>query len=75
MSEKPANLKDDEWQDIRDLVNSTILLFLKNNTLREVINKTDPAEFWAKLKSRYKAKSLTNWLSLKKQLYALRMTE
>ena len=52
-----------------------IQLYLGNNTLREVINEMDPVELWVKLESRYKDKSLTNRLSLKKQLYALHMSE
>ena len=55
---------------MRELANSTIQLYLGNTTLRE-----DPAELWAKLESRYKSKSLTNRLSLKKQLYELHMGE
>ena len=74
-SEKPEKLKDEEWQEMRELANSTIQLYLGNTTLREVINESDPAELWAKLESRYKSKSLTNRLSLKKQLYALHMGE
>ena len=60
---------------MRDLVNNTIQLFLENITLREVINETDLEEAWEKLESIYKSKSLTNRLYLKKQLYALYMTE
>ncbi|KAG5532538.1 hypothetical protein RHGRI_026984 [Rhododendron griersonianum] len=74
-SEKPEGVKDDKWEEMRELANSTIQLYLGNSTLREVINETDPAELWAKLESRYKSKSLTNRLSLKKQLYALQMSE
>ena len=43
-SEKPMNLKDDEWREKKDLANSTIQLYLGNNTLWEVINETDPAK-------------------------------
>ena len=60
---------------MRDLANNTIQLSLENSTLREVINETDLAETWATLESRYKSKSLTNQLYLKKQLYALHMIE
>ncbi|KAG5548449.1 hypothetical protein RHGRI_013958 [Rhododendron griersonianum] len=74
-SKKPEEMKEDKWEEKRELTNSTIQLFLGNSTLREVINETDPAELWAKLESRYKSKSLTNRLSLKKQLYALSMPE
>ena len=72
---KAKKLKDEEWQEMRELANSTIQLYLGNTTLREVINESDPAELWAKLESRYKSKSLTNRLSLKKQLYAFHMGE
>ena len=64
-SEKPEKLKDEEWQEMRELANSTIQLYLGNTTLQEVINESDPAELWAKLESRYKCKSLMNRLSLK----------
>ncbi|GFZ18499.1 hypothetical protein Acr_27g0002380 [Actinidia rufa] len=60
---------------MRDLGNSIIHLFLGNNTLQEVINKTDPAKPWAKFESRYKSKSLINQLYLKKQPHALHMME
>ena len=66
--EKPEAMKVKEWQEMRALANSTIQLYLGNNTLREVINEMDPVELWVKLESRYKAKSLTNRLSLKKQI-------
>ena len=73
--EKQEKLKDEEWQEMRELANSTIQLYLGNTTLQEVINESDLAELWAKLESRYKSKSLTNRLSLKKQLYTLHMGE
>ena len=74
-SNKPEDMKDDKWEELRELANSTIQLYLGNNTLREVISEVDPAELWAKLEMRYKSKSLTNRLSLKRQLYTLRMPE
>ncbi|GMP50192.1 hypothetical protein CsSME_00016910 [Camellia sinensis var. sinensis] len=74
-SNKPEDIKDDKWEELRELANSTIQLYLGNNTLREVISEVDPAELWAKLEMRYKSKSLTNRLSLKRQLYTLRMPE
>ena len=74
-SEKPEDVTDAKWEEMREFANSTIQLYLGNSTLREVINEMDPAELWAKLESRYKSKSLTNRLSLKKQLYGLNMCE
>lgn len=70
-NDKPAGMDNDKWVEMRELANSTIRLYLGNSTLREVINETDPAETWEKLESRHKSKSLTNRLSLKKQLYGL----
>lgn len=74
-SENPEELSYSKWTDMRELANNMIQLFLGNTPLREVINEIDLAELWDKLKSRYKSKSLINQLSLKKQLYALQMSE
>lgn len=59
--EKPAEMEDDKWEEIRELANSIIQLYHGNSTLWEVNNETDPAKLWEKLESRYKSKSLTNW--------------
>lgn len=74
-SEMPENMSIDAWQDIRDLATSTIQMYLADNTLREVIGLTDPEVIWTKLESRYKSKSLTNRLYLKKKLYGLKLKE
>ena len=42
--QKPNNMKDDDWKEMRDLANSIIQLFLENSTLREVINEMDLTE-------------------------------
>ena len=72
---KPEGLADDKWEEMKELANSTIQLYLGNTPLREVINETDPEVMWTKLEARYKSNSLTSRLSLKKQLYALQMSE
>ena len=68
-------MTDEAREYLWGMANSTIHLYLANNTLREVIELTDPAEVWAKLESRYKSKSLTNHLFLNKQLYGLKLEE
>lgn len=68
-------MTDNKWEEMTELANSTIELYLKNSTLQKSINKMDPAELWAKLKSRFKSKSLTNHLVFEKQLYVLHMIE
>jgi hypothetical protein len=73
--DKPEKLTDEEWEDLKDMATSTISLCLANNTLREVIGLTDPVDIWEKLESRYKSKSLTSRLYLKKRLFGLQMAE
>lgn len=73
--EKPEGETQEKWEEMREFANSTIQLCLENSTLRELINETDPEKLWTKLESRHKSKSLTNRSSLKKQLYALHMSE
>ncbi|VFR00763.1 unnamed protein product [Cuscuta campestris] len=72
---KSEKLSEEEWEDLKDMATSTICLCLANNTLREVLGLTDPADIWDKLESRYKSKSLTSRLYLKKRLFGLHMAE
>lgn len=74
-NDKPEKMSIEEWEDLKDMATSTILLCLANNTLREVLGLTDPVEIWDKLESRYKSKSLTSRLYLKKRLFDLQMAE
>ena len=66
---KPEKMTDEAWEDLRDMANSTIHLYLASNTLREVIGLTDTSEVWGKLENMYESKSLTNRLFIKNQLY------
>ncbi|VFQ73127.1 unnamed protein product [Cuscuta campestris] len=72
---KPEKLSEEEWEDLKDMATSTIFLCLANNTLRGVLGLTDPVDIWEKLESRYKSKSLTSRLYLKKRLFGLQMAE
>ncbi|VFQ72130.1 unnamed protein product [Cuscuta campestris] len=74
-NDKPEKLSEEECEDLKDMATSTICLCLANNTLREVLGLTDPVEIWDKLESRYKSKSLTSRLYLKKRLFGLQMAE
>ncbi|VFQ95551.1 unnamed protein product [Cuscuta campestris] len=74
-NDKPEKLSEEEWEDLNDMATSTICLCLANNTLREVLGLTDPVDIWDKLESRYKSKSLTSRLYLKKRLFGLQMAE
>ncbi|VFQ77330.1 unnamed protein product [Cuscuta campestris] len=74
-NDKPEKLSEEEWEDLKDMETSTICLCLANNTLREVLGLTDPVDIWDKLESRYKSKSLTSRLYLKKRLFGLQMVE
>ncbi|VFQ74792.1 unnamed protein product [Cuscuta campestris] len=74
-NDKPEKLSEEEWEDLKDMATSTICLCLANNTLREVLSLTDLVDIWDKLESRYKSKSLTSRLYLKKRLFGLQMAE
>ncbi|VFQ70645.1 unnamed protein product [Cuscuta campestris] len=74
-NDKPEKLSEEEWEDLKDMATSTICICLANNTLREVLGLTDPVDIWDKLESRYKSKSLTSRLYLKKRLFGLQMAE
>jgi len=69
--DKPEKMSNEEWGDLKDMTTSTILLYLANNTLREVLGLTDPVDIWDKLESWYKSKSLISRLYLKKRLFGL----
>lgn len=38
-------MEDDNWEEIRELANNTMQLYLGDNTLWEVINEMDPVDF------------------------------
>ena len=63
-------MSTEEWKDLKDMATGTILFYLANNILREVLGLIDPVDIWNKLESWYKSKSLTNSL-----LFGLQMTE
>jgi len=69
--DKPEKMSTEEWEDLKDMATSTILLCFANNILREIFGLTNLIGIWDKLESRYKSKLLTSMLYLKKQLFGL----
>ncbi|KAL5854514.1 hypothetical protein ACOSQ4_004316 [Xanthoceras sorbifolium] len=72
---KPANMKDADWEDIDEKARSAIQLSLSDEVLREVISEKTTKALWEKLESLYLKKTLTNKLYKKQCLYSLRMSE
>ena len=66
-------MKDSEWKSIQRKATSTIKLALAPTIKYTVLNETTPMEMWKKLEEIYTQKSSTNCLSLKIDLYTLRM--
>ncbi|KAL5765298.1 hypothetical protein ACOSQ2_017892 [Xanthoceras sorbifolium] len=73
--DKPADMKDADWEDIDEKARSAIQLSLSDEVLREVISKKTTKALWEKLESLYLKKTLTNKLYKKQCLYSLRMSE
>ncbi|KAL5768311.1 hypothetical protein ACOSQ2_015094 [Xanthoceras sorbifolium] len=73
--DKPADMKDADWEDIDEKARSAIQLSLSDEVLREVISEKTTKALWEKLESLYLKKTLTNKLYKKQCLYSLRMSE
>ena len=75
-NKKPESMKDDEFEELDARCASTIRLYVADNIINNVIDEEDSAaDLWKKLEKLYLAKSLSNKLHLKRQLYALKMVE
>ena len=75
IEKKLLKMEDDEWNDIDFRTEATIILCLSDVVLYNVMNEETTAGLWCRLESLYMAKSLSNKLFTKKQLYSLRMKE
>ena len=53
----------------------TIILYLSDEVLYDVMNEETTAGLWCRLESLYMSKSLSNKLFIKKLYYSLRMKE
>src|SRR4051812_26844435 len=68
---KPSTMGEDDWKKIDIKAKVTIILCQSDEILYNVMNEDTTAG----LESLYMTKSLSNKLSMKKQLYCLRMAE
>ncbi|GFS34576.1 hypothetical protein Acr_00g0034760 [Actinidia rufa] len=68
-------MKDDDWKELMMKCVSTIRLCIADNIINNVIDENSASALWEKLEKLYLAKSLTNKLYLKRQLYRLKMEE
>ena len=73
--EKPIEMKDSQWKSIQRKATNSIRLALAPTIKYILLNETTLTEMWKKLEKIYASKSLTNHLSLKIDLYTLRMEE
>src|SRR3954469_16360636 len=72
---KPSTMGEDDWKEIEIKAKATIILYLSDEVLYNVLNEDTAAGMWNWLESLYMTKSLSNKLYVKKQLYGLRMAE
>ncbi|GFZ21302.1 Calcineurin-like metallo-phosphoesterase superfamily protein [Actinidia rufa] len=68
-------MKDDDWEELMMKCVSTIRLCIADNIINNVMDEDLASALWEKLEKLYLAKSLTNKLHLKRQLYRLKMEE
>ena len=71
----PAQLSEEEKEDLLEHTQGAIQLSLADEVLREVVEEKTAAGLWLKLESRYMTKSLTNRLYMKQRLYTIWMKE
>jgi hypothetical protein len=72
---KSEGMKDNEWKAIESKCVSTIYLHIVNSIINNVVNEETTPELWVKMKNLYLAKSLSNELLRKQELYKLKMEE
>lgn len=72
---KPETMKDEEWANMDKKAASAIRLHLSDKVLNNVGDENSARGIWKRLESLYMSKSLTNKLFLRKQLYAIHMSE
>ncbi|GFZ05681.1 hypothetical protein Acr_17g0012530 [Actinidia rufa] len=74
---KSETMKDDDWEELMMKCVSTIRLCITDNIINNVMDEDEDSAsaLWEKLEKLYLAKSLTNKLHLKRQLYRLKMEE
>ena len=71
----PVTLSKEEKEDLLERAHSAIMLSLRDEVLREIVDEEIAIGLWLKLESQYMTKSLTNRLYMKQRLYTIRMKE
>jgi len=74
-SKKPANMKDEDWEDLDARALNTICLCLTNVVLFNITEDKTTSSLSTKLESLYMTKNLSNIIFLKRKLYNLQMKE
>jgi len=74
IEKKASKIEDDEWE-IDFHAETTIILYLSDEVLYNIMNEETTVRLWCRLESLYMTKSLSNKLFMKKQLYSLWMKE
>lgn len=72
-SKLPANLTDDDKEEMREITHSTIILHLSDNVLRRVGKIEKVTELWSKLEELYMPKSLSSKIYLKERFFGFKM--
>jgi hypothetical protein len=72
---KTTSMINEEWEELGAKSLSTILIFLEDEVLFNIVGEDIAVGLRSKLESMYMMKSLMNKIFLKKQLYSLRMKE
>jgi len=70
-----GSLTDEEWEELELKAVSAIQLCLTPHVLREMLDKANVVDLWARLKELYMTKSLANKIRLKEMLCTFRMAE
>ncbi|KAL0460800.1 UNVERIFIED_CONTAM: Retrovirus-related Pol polyprotein from transposon TNT 1-94 [Sesamum latifolium] len=73
--QKPANMDEEDWEELQQRAAGTIRLCLADEIMYHVMNLKSPGEVWKKLEIQFMSKSITNKLYLKQRLYGLKMQE
>lgn len=68
-------MKDETWEELESRCISTIRHYTADNIINNFMDEDSAPALWDKLDQLYIAKSLTNKLHMKRQLYKLKMEE
>lgn len=73
VANKPSNIIDEQWVKLDMKGVSAIHLCLADSALFNIVEEKTTLAFWEKLEKLYEAKTKTNKVFLKKQIYSLKM--